>query len=60
MLWQSQNRLQKVVGGDGGGCRALSIQRCPTCSVPLQNPAAIEEHQHIPSPKKIPRQFPPY
>ena len=51
-LWQNHNRLQEVVEGDSGGCQVLSIQRGPICLAPLQNPPAVEEHQHIPSPKK--------
>ena len=51
-LSQNQNHLKKAVEGDGGGCHVPSIQRGPTCSTSLQNPTAVEERQHIPSPEK--------
>jgi hypothetical protein len=52
-LRQNQNRSHEAVEGDGGGCQVLSIQRCPTCSTPLQNPMTVEEHQRIPFPIQI-------
>ena len=49
-----------MIEGDDEGCQVLTIQRDPTCLAFLQNPTAIEERQHVPSPQNIPWHFPSY